>query len=123
MWALIVNALMPICPIHAAALNREVSYLSDSYDQSTYEPSKYYKMYAAHYEVTTYEYTYPRIHADAISYSADETESPVYITPPPRRRQVNKHTKNAIRKGQADPSYHTIKAPKEYLAPKNYYEA
>ncbi|XP_059352527.1 uncharacterized protein LOC132088217 [Daphnia carinata] len=87
--ALIVLAF--IHPICAAALNR------DSEDQSTYEPSMYYKMYASHYEVTTYEYTYPRIRADVISYSSYEADSPVYIATPRRL-----HTKKDIGKAHAN---------------------
>lgn len=56
----------------------------------------YYKMYASHYEVTTYEYTYPRVHADAISYSSYEADSPVYITTSSRPRLINKHAKMGV---------------------------
>ncbi|XP_032795908.2 uncharacterized protein LOC123476812 [Daphnia magna] len=94
MWALIViSFLHPIC---AAAVNRHLTDDSDSSDQSTYEPSMYYKMYASHYEVTTYEYTYPRVHADAISYSSYEADSPVYITTSSRPRLINKHAKMGV---------------------------
>jgi hypothetical protein len=95
-------------------------YVATMEDSDAYEPSVYYKMYAAHYEVTTYEYTYPRVHASSISRSSKEDWEPV------RRLLRHRHSRDVSIDATADddanrtPSYFA-EAPKDFLAP-NYYE-
>ncbi len=76
--------------------------------EDAYEPSKYYMMYAAHYEVTTYDYTYPRVHDSSVSRSSKEEWEPV------QRSFRHRHNRDVT------PSYFA-EARKDFLAP-NYYE-
>lgn len=79
-------------------------------------------MYASHYEVTTYEYTYPRVHADSISYSSKEVREPFhrYSRSFRHRHDRDVSTDTAETDSGAAPSY-SVEAPKDFLAP-NYYE-
>lgn len=89
-------------------------------DSEEYESSLNFKMYAAHYEVTTYEYSYPRVHADAISYSSKEDRKPVYPSSRSPRRRHSRDVSIDTSDGYATPSYFA-EAPKDFIAP-NYYE-
>jgi hypothetical protein len=90
-------------------------------DSDGYESSLGYKKYAAHYGVTTYDYSYPRVHADSISYSSKEHRKPVhgYSRSPRHHRHVRDVSIDTM-DGYSTPSYFA-EAPKDFLAP-NYYE-
>jgi len=86
-----------------------------------YEPSMKYKMYAAYYEVTTYEYSYPRVHADGISYSSREHWKPIHHSSRAHRKRHSRDVSiDDITDGYATSSYFA-EAPKDFIAP-NYYE-